>query len=224
MRPLFVSFGLAVALVASAAQANAAPITYEFSGTASGAIGGTSFTDALVVFTGVADTDDVTSLLVSGFTFYAVPLDHLTVDIAGIGTATITVATEIFDIPLGIDDPSGQIPALPGLILGRVDNPPDLDSFTGMAGVFSDSLSGYDLTTSTGPVGGFGGVGFIEDCGTSGIDPCIQTSLGALSLTTNIFTEGGGTFEATVQAVPEPSTLLLMGAGLLATRLRRRKA
>ena len=57
MRSIFASAGLALALVGFAAQqANASPITYEFSGTGSGAIGGTSFTDALVVFTGTADT------------------------------------------------------------------------------------------------------------------------------------------------------------------------
>jgi hypothetical protein len=95
------------------------PDTYKFSGTGSGAIGGTSFTDALVVFTGTADTANVVPFVFFGATFYAIGLDSLTVNIAGIGTATITDPTEIFDIPLAIDDPDGEIPPVPVVILGR---------------------------------------------------------------------------------------------------------
>ena len=224
MRSIFASVGLTLALVGfTAQQANASPITYEFSGTGSGAIGGTSFADALVVFTGTADTDDVVTLSFMGFTFYAVALDGLAVNIAGIGPATMTDPAEVFGFPQAIIDPDGEIPPLPGLVLGRIDNPPDLFGFTGMAAVFSNSLDGYDLKTSIGPITGIGGVGFIEDCGTLGHDPCLGTSLGALSFTTNILTERGGTFTATLQAVPEPSTLLLMSGGLVALVRRTRR-
>jgi hypothetical protein len=221
MRSVLASAGLAIALVGFASSVDATPITYQFSGTGSGAIGGTSFTNALVVYTGTADSADVETLSSMGFTFYAVALDGLLVNIAGIGTATITDPSEVFDFPQAIIDPDGEIPPLPGLILGRIDNPPDLGGFTGMAAVFDNSLAGYDLKTSFGPIGGIGGVGFIEHCGTPGHDPCIGTSRGALSFTTNIVTEG--TFAATVHPVPEPTTLLLMGGGLTALVRRSRR-
>jgi hypothetical protein len=226
MRSIVASVGLTLTLVASAARVDAAPITYEFSGTGSGAIGGTPFTDAAVIYTGTADTGDVVTISLMGFTFYAVGLDDLTVNIEGIGTATITDLSKIMGIPEAIIDPDGDLPPLAGLMLMRIDDPSgvtNMETGTGMAALFSNSLTGYNLTTSIGPFSGVGGVGFIEDCGTPGEESCIQTSLGALSFTTNI--ESTGTFQATVEAVsvPEPATLLLAGSGLAIVVRRSRR-
>ena len=50
---------LFVALFGFTSAAHAAPITFAISGTASGQLGSSSFTDALVTVTTTADTDNV---------------------------------------------------------------------------------------------------------------------------------------------------------------------
>src|SRR5262245_51828913 len=120
MRSIVASVAAALILVASAAQVDAAPITYEFWATGSGQIGLTSFTDKNVLFNGTTDTGDVATISFMGLTFYAVGLNNMTVNIAGVGTAVITDLAKIIDIPQPIVDPDGDIPALPGLMLMRI--------------------------------------------------------------------------------------------------------
>ena len=126
-------------------------------------------------------------------------------------------------VPLPDDiDTDDELPPFPLVLLGRVDHPPALDSFTGMAGTFSDDLAGYLLDTSTALIPGGGGVGFIDDCGEPGHDPCIDTEAGFLKFRTNL--ENEGTFKATLEDVPEPASLALMGAGLAAFVRRSRRS
>jgi hypothetical protein len=94
-----------------------------------------------------------------------------------------------------------------------------------MAATGSNLLTGYDLKTAIGPIVGIGGVGFIDNCLNRPDDPCLSTSMGLLSFTSNIDLDGEGTFTATVQQVPAPAPLLLLSGGLAAAfaRQMRRK-
>jgi hypothetical protein len=220
MRSMFLCAGLALAAVGFAPPANATPITYELSAIASGKIGGTTFSNALVELTGTGDTAGIVSGADGTF---ANAFDTLTISIGGVGTATATVPTEIISIPfVVIGDP--EIPPIPLVIFGRTDSPPALDGITGLGALGSFALTDYALT-AIGPITDIGGMGFPVDCGTPGHDPCMQTTLGFLSFATNdIFTDEKATFTATT--VPEPATVLLVGGGLAAvvrrSRLRQR--
>ena len=59
-----------MALIGFAAIVEAGPITYVESGIASGTIGGSTFTNALVQVTAIGDTANVVSGTDQGITFY----------------------------------------------------------------------------------------------------------------------------------------------------------
>jgi hypothetical protein len=199
--------------------AQAAPITYVQTGIASGTIGGSSFTDVLVVVTLTGNTANVISdPFAPGFpcTFCFANPGTVTVEIPGIGTAAVTEPTGIwvFGQPVDLDD-NPATPDSPGVVIGTVDDPPALDSFTGLGGTLSFALLDYDLTTSIATVGGIlSGVGY-----PTGL--FVNTTLGNLSFTSNISGDSGS-FTATVAAVPEPVTMLLFGGGIASFAARRR--
>jgi hypothetical protein len=189
--------------------ARATPITYEVSGIASGTIGASTFTSVLVAVTLTGDTSNVVAETFGGLC----PVDCLvnagtaTVSIPGIGTATITDPTAIysFSIPVIIDP---GFPELPYVIIGTLDVPPATDSFTGIGFVGSSAFLDYDLRTSIGPITASpGGVGYP-------VGLFVQTTLGNLAFTSNFEPTTQGTFSAAT--VPEPSSLLLFGAGFVA--------
>ena len=199
---------LVIAILSSAPNAHANPIRYDILGVASGEIGATTFTNATVELTGIGDTANVTSLF-SG-TIFGNPFNTFTVTVGGVGTATITDPSEIWAIP----GPS-DLATVPVVIFGRVDKPPALDSITGIGFVGSNALAGFDGATGIGPVTDSGDIGF-PGCGGPSQDPCIHTTLGLLSFSSNITlpTTTEATFVATI--TPEPTTLLLLGGGAAA--------
>jgi hypothetical protein len=85
--------GLAV-LFCGARQASAAGITYSESSTASGSIGGTTFSNELVTVTFVGNTSNIFALA-PGLWFNNV--GTATVTIGGLGTFSFTDAIEAFD-------------------------------------------------------------------------------------------------------------------------------
>ena len=218
---------LIVALLVCVPAAHAVPITYVQTGTASGMIGATPFNEALVTVTVTGDTTNVVPELFGPFNcaFCFVNVGTTTVNIAGVGTATVTDPTAVwaFAQPVDLDDDPAT-PDLPAVVIGSIDNPPATDSFTGLAGTGNMALLGYDLTTPIGPVFSalLGGVGYPPDL-------FLNTTLGMLTFAENLTNDPDGSFTATVAtptAVPEPATLLLFGSGVaaFAARTRSRRA
>jgi|SRR5689334_6383140 hypothetical protein len=209
----------AVAFVASNAQAS--PIRYELTGSATGKIGNTSFTNASIDLVGIGDTANIQTLTEMGFTFYANPFSVFNITIGGVGTATINDISELFVIP----QPVPGFTTVPGVIFGRTDSPPDLIGFTGIGFNISNALAGY-TGTAIGPITDKGTFGFIQGCSTPGHDPCIHTSLGLLSFASNPNTPEEVTSQTTFTAttVPEPATLFLVGTGAAALIRRRSRA
>ena len=213
--------GMAILLLGVAGPAHAVPITYTQTGTVSGAIttpgGVVTFTDANSLMTLIGDTDNIVAnpefeddgfVVPAGIFFINPSVGATTLNITGIGLVTITDPTAIygFSVPVDLDDDGDLDP--PVVIFGTVDHPPDLFSFTGLGGTFSDSFAGYDLRTAIGPITAIGGIGrdFSQE---------VNTSLGVLRFNSDIVGSSEGTFTATVTTVPEPGSLLLLGTGLV---------
>ena len=139
-------------------------------------------------------------------------------DIFGIGIATVSDPTGIwvFGQPVDLDD-DPTTPELPGVVFGTVDDPPLLNSFTGLAACWVIRYSTTIFRTSLGPITALGGVFYPPDL-------FVNTTLGVLRFRSNLEEGMEGTFTATVAPVPvpEPATLLLLGSGMAVLARRRR--
>jgi PEP-CTERM motif len=125
---------LTVVMVANAAESFAVPITFEFSGTGVGFLGGQPFNGAAFTITSTANTDNV-RLVEPGI----IRLDAETavVSVAGIGSG------EFYNLTANVDNQQ----------FSRVGFS-DLDQNRGILFIDHPAFQSYDLTTSIGPLSG----------------------------------------------------------------------
>jgi hypothetical protein len=175
----------AAVLLGSAIPAQAAPITYSLTTTASGTLGASSFTNALVTVTLSGDTSNIMpgSGSITGF---LVNPGTATVGIAGVGTATFTGSIGILSTfnNVAVFGGSGIII---GQFVGPLNNPSDL---TGILTQQGPAFFGYNLQGLFGPVSGTGG--------SSAPDPTARfpTTGGILNFTAPPAATGTTTFTA----------------------------
>jgi len=185
-----------IALVLSFGTASqATPITYSFTGTGTGVIGGTAFADAPFQFILNADTTQVALEPMRGAIGIMDLLGRFTID--GVGTVTFTRPTFVF---------GGN-----GRDLIRFGD----DTVGNYIAIFDDTLglAAYDLRSNFGPITSHNdNLDQFHD---------IPTDRGLLTYSVM----SPVTFRSTVDAtVPEPALVLLMGAGLVLAAVRLRRA
>ncbi|MFO0953726.1 MAG: hypothetical protein U0835_21735 [Isosphaeraceae bacterium] len=182
-------------------------IVYTETGTLSGTLGGTAFTNAAVTIT---TTSTVNNIVFTSFSGGAIPAytntGTTTIQIAGFGLATFNGTDSIGAL-------SGDLSALqPGLGIVGI-----YDYTLGNALLFNPYTipALYDLSTPA----TYTGAGISNDI-------TVSTTLGTLVLTSSSAT-GNATFTTSLAAVPETSPLLMSALaapiGLAAVRFRRRR-
>ena len=185
---------LAAAFFCSVTQVQASPITYSLTSTATGTLGASSFTNALVTVTVTGDTANVMPFGPVVFNTGAA-----TVSVGGVGTATFTDPIEIFSTLNDLN-----IFGVPAVVI--LDGP--LGSGTGILLQTGSVFLTYDLRGPLGPISGPGGV-----ASGSQITPIFPTTAGNLTWAIG---QPLGTSTFTAVVTPEPGTLLLLGSGLAA--------
>jgi len=191
-----------VALLGWVTPVHATPITYTETVLATGVLGVTPFTNALVTVTLSGNT---TTVLSGSSPFGSCSpcytnAGSTTVNVSGVGTGIFTDPMVVWDNGSGgIDSIAIVDAAIPGAVVY----------------INNIAFATYDLTTSIGPISSPPGL-FVH---------VYPTTSGAFTMTSVGDT---ATFTATVRgaAVPEPASLMLLGSGvvtLAGRRFRRRR-
>jgi hypothetical protein len=173
--------------VAFTGAAHATPLTYSESTTASGSLGLQGFTNALVTISGTANTENVQNI---GPDFFFINMPSAEVSVAGLGTFLFTDELDFFT-----NSVSNPFPEAAGVSDRTLDGFDILDTF-------STGIGTYNLKSAFGPVTGMGATNLGTKFGTTDGD-LVFSSI------------GDSTFTAT-SAVPEPTTIELLGTGILA--------
>src|SRR5262245_36918270 len=195
------------ALLACVPSADASPITYIETATATGTLGATPFTNALVTLTLVADTSTV-GPGAGGLSAFQVNPGTATISIGSLGTFLMTGGVEAFSTYHALF--SGQ--SIVGI--GQKDNAAGT-SLTGILAQSGTSLYGYDLktamTSSSGPC-----------CAGTGSTSTFFTTAGDLHFTSqptgDTLTVTGGNGTNVVQeggTLANPTQLSVSGVGQL---------
>ncbi len=136
---------------------------------------------------------DTTSVTFAGGLFTNIA--PATVTVSGVGSATFTDTIDVFDNPTFAPPAAGF----------------GVDGGGSILDTFNAAFGSYDLTTAIGPI-----------TGSPFINPGMSINTTAGSFIIN--TSGNSTFTAvTGTAVPEPTTLVLLGSGLIVAARRRSK-
>jgi len=181
-----------VMLCVVAPAAFGAPVTYVFSGPATGTLGSTPFTNAQVTVTGTADTANIVHI---DAVTPCVNLTGVTIAIAGVGTTTATGPNFLFDFQAG---PGWGFENGTCTVLGQT-----------WLGVDNGQAATYGLATSIGPT-----------TGTQDFANSTPTAAGSLTFTSVPLTFQATLGQvAQIAPVPTLSQLALLVLGLMLTAL-----